>query len=653
MPKSNQGAESVDIAMIQGVLDHLEHGVSVFDGDLRLVLWNRKFGTMFRLPDHLLRHGVAFADIIRHNAVTGEYGPGEVEALVAERVAKAQTFTTHRTERTRPDGSVIEIIGNPLPNGGFVTTYADVTVAHQVTGNLRESNERLDQMVERRTRALQQSEERHRAYAELLEATVRHMPQGVSVFDSEMNLVVANDGFFELTQIPKDFNVPGKPFLDFMTFNAQRGEYGPGEPLELAQERVEVARRMESHAFDRVRPDGTVIEVRGNPIPGRGFISTFTDITARHQAEDALRDAMTMARTMLDAPGLIIFLVTLDGTIIDLNEGGAAEFRQTKEALRGASVYQMMPPKVSARRAAYAQLAITEGRAVHFEDDSHGRWYEITMTPYPVERGEVPRLMIIAHEVTHRRRAEERLREATALAESANRSKTEFLAAMSHELRTPLNAIIGFSEIISRQMFGPITDRYRAYGNDINAAGQHLLAMINDILDISRIEIGAFTLSEEVVAPGALAESTLRLVATRAEQNSVRLTASIPADLPPLHVDIRRAKQILLNLVANAVKFTPAGGQVTLSARLESGGGLTFQVSDTGIGMRPEDMAVALAPFGQVDSGLDRRFEGVGLGLPLAKSLVELHGGSLSLDSAPGLGTTATIRFPRSCVEAG
>ncbi len=650
MSQRSQDTDSVDITVMQAVLEHLEQGISVFDRDLRLVLWNRRFAELFSLPPHLLRHGASFEEIIRYNAERGEYGPCDPEALVAERVGWARQFIPHRTERTRPDGRVIEIIGNPLPDGGFVTTYYDITIAHQVTDNLRESNERLDQMVERRTSALQQSEERHRAYAELLEATVRHLPQGISVFDTDLNLVVANDSFFDLTQIPSDFNVPGKSFEDFMLFNAQRGEYGPGDPMTLARQRVEIARQMQPHVFDRARPDGTVVEVRGNPIPSRGFISTFTDITSRHQAEESLRAAMTMAQTMLNAPGLIIFLISLDGEIIDLNEGGADALRESKDALIGANVYQLMPPKVSARRASYAQLAIAEGRAIHFEDESHDRWYEISIAPYPVQKGDIPRVLIIAHEVTVRKQSEQRLREATALAESANRSKTEFMAAMSHELRTPLNAIIGFSDIISREMFGPVGERYREYGNDINSAGLHLLAMINDILDISRIEIGAFTLSSEEVTPVALAESTIRLVATRAEQNAVRLISSIPEGMPLLNVDVRRTKQVLLNLLANAVKFTPAGGGVALSARMNADGGLAFMVSDTGIGMSPTDIAIALSPFGQVDSGLDRRFEGVGLGLPLAKSLVELHGGSLDVESTPGQGTTITIHFPPQCV---
>ncbi|TAN69810.1 MAG: PAS domain-containing protein, partial [Magnetospirillum sp.] len=362
--------------MMQGVLEHLDQGISVFDAKLRLVLWNRRFVELFNLPTELVHHGTAFEEIIRFNALRGEYGRCDVDDLVRRRIAQALLFEPHRADRTRPDGSIIEIIGNPLPGGGFVTSYSDVTVSRQVAGNLRQSNDRLDQMVERRTRALQASEDRHRAYAEMLEATVRHMPQGVCVFDADLNLVVANDGFFEATQVPKSFDIPGKPFEHFMLYNAHRGEYGPGDPPELARRRVENARKMQPHSFDRVRPDGTVIEIRGNPIPGRGFISTFTDITARHRAEEALREAATMARAMLDAPGLIVLLLTLDGAILDLNDSAAASLGWPKDELIGASVLRLMPRDAATRRLEFAQQAVAEGRAIHYEDERDGRWFD-------------------------------------------------------------------------------------------------------------------------------------------------------------------------------------------------------------------------------------------------------------------------------------
>lgn len=649
---SNRSMPGVDQILMQGVLDHLDQGISVFSAGLELLLWNRPFVELLEFPEDFLFPGIPFEAIIRFNTERGEYGPRDVDGYVRTRVESARQFRPHRFERLRPNGTILEVIGNPLPGGGFVTTYSDVTVARQVSDNLRDSNDRLDQMVERRTRALRESEERHRAYSQFLEATVQHMPQGVCLFDNNLDLVVANRVFFELTQVPEDLNVKGTNFADFMLFNAQRGEYGPGEPVELARIRVEQARKMEPHAFDRTRPDGTVIEVRGNPIPGQGFISTFTDITARAKAEEALREAATMARTMLDAPRLIVLLVGLDGTIVDLNEEAARSLNATKDILVGTNIFATMAPAAAERRFAHAQQAVFEGRAIYFEDERDGRWFETTMTPYPVDRDGIPRVMVIAHDVTHRHMAEQRLREATALAQAANQTKTDFLAAMSHELRTPLNAILGFSEIIARELFGPVSERYRAYGQDINAAGQHLLAMINDILDISRIEIGAFTLCIEATSPREMAEASLRLVATRAEAGGLRLISRVPDSLPELMIDVRRSKQILINLLGNAVKFTPPGGSVTLSGERLSSGEIVFRVADTGIGMSEEDIAVALSPFGQVDTGLDRRFEGAGLGLPLAKSLAELHGGWLEVRSEPGHGTTVSVYYPASCAAA-
>jgi signal transduction histidine kinase len=232
-------------------------------------------------------------------------------------------------------------------------------------------------------------------------------------------------------------------------------------------------------------------------------------------------------------------------------------------------------------------------------------------------------------------------------ADAANRAKSEFLAAMSHELRTPLTAILGFSEVIKTETFGPVGSmKYRGYAEDIHASGQHLLDLINDILDLSKVEAGSDELHEEDVDAPAVARSVLRLVRQRAEKGGVRLESDI-ADAPPLlRADKRKLKQILVNLLTNAIKFTDAGGKVTLGARGGANGGYVFQIVDTGIGMAPEDIPKALSQFGQVVNDPNRRQEGTGLGLPLTKSLVELHGGCLELHSKLGVGTTATVRFP-------
>ncbi len=250
-------------------------------------------------------------------------------------------------------------------------------------------------------------------------------------------------------------------------------------------------------------------------------------------------------------------------------------------------------------------------------------------------------------DITERKRGEEVLRDALEQAEIANRTKTDFLANISHELRTPLNAIIGFSDLISSEIFGPIgVEKYREYTVTISESGHHLLDIINDILDIARIEVGKLDFKPERVKLEPVFESCLRLIRERAEKGDLTLRRNIQGDLPDIKADPRRLKQILLNLLSNAVKFTPAKGTVTLKARMTKAGTLVISVSDTGIGMKAADIPNVMTAFVQVDSKLSRSYEGTGLGLPLTKSFVELHDGNMGIKSSPGKGTTVTIYFP-------
>jgi signal transduction histidine kinase len=231
-------------------------------------------------------------------------------------------------------------------------------------------------------------------------------------------------------------------------------------------------------------------------------------------------------------------------------------------------------------------------------------------------------------------------------AEAASKSKSAFLASMSHELRTPLNAVLGFSEMMQTEAFGPLgSPRYKDYLGSIHSSGTHLLSLINDILDIARFDAGNGDLNEEVFDPAREIADILHMMSAQAAKARVSLTGDIAADLPHLNGDRRRMRQIQLNLLSNALKFTPPGGTVTLRA-FRSEKGLELQVIDTGIGIASQDFAKALEPFGQVDSSLSRKYEGTGLGLPITRQMVELHGGELKLESAPGQGTTVTVILP-------
>lgn len=255
-------------------------------------------------------------------------------------------------------------------------------------------------------------------------------------------------------------------------------------------------------------------------------------------------------------------------------------------------------------------------------------------------------------EIVQRQKVEMELLASKEEAELANRSKSEFLANVSHELRTPLNAIIGFSDTIRHEALGPVGNtRYLEYLQDISHAGNHLLSLINDILDISKIEAGKTELCEDVVRISHVIDACIRLVKQRADEKGIALTvdqAVLPASLL---VDEQKLKQILINLLSNGVKFTPDGGEVTIRCRQDRAGYL-FEIADTGIGIAPEDIPKALSAFRQVDGALNRRYGGTGLGLSLSRSLTELHGGTLELTSEVGVGTRVSVWFPNDRVVA-
>jgi PAS domain S-box-containing protein len=270
---------------------------------------------------------------------------------------------------------------------------------------------------------------------------------------------------------------------------------------------------------------------------------------------------------------------------------------------------------------------------------------------FPLNGGAERLFAVVLRDVTERLGVEHALRTAKETAETADRAKSEFLANMSHELRTPLNAIIGFAEIIEMEIFGAGDTRYPDYARDIRRSGQHLLGILRDILDFSRIDTKNATLRESEIALPALIDECLNMISLRARENGVALATDLGAAPPLLFADALKVKQVLLNLLSNAVKFTPQGGKVTVGLRHQPGQDLILSVTDTGIGMREEDIPLALSPFGQVADAFVRNHDGVGLGLPLARHLTQLHQGRLEIETHPGAGTTVRIHLPASRVS--
>jgi two-component system, cell cycle sensor histidine kinase PleC len=239
-------------------------------------------------------------------------------------------------------------------------------------------------------------------------------------------------------------------------------------------------------------------------------------------------------------------------------------------------------------------------------------------------------------------------------AELANEAKSSFLANMSHELRTPLNAILGFSEVLEREMFGPLANNtYKGYAGDINVSGKHLLGLINDILDLSRIEAGRKDIAEEPVSLQEAAEQTCRLLEVRAAEKSMTIAVQMPPTLPKVMGDKRSINQVLINLMTNAVKFTQAGGEVTISGHLEKDGRLALTVADNGPGIPKHEQRLALASFARGAHATKQAIEGAGLGLPIVNGLMEVHGGTVEINSSSGEGTSIICRFPAARVLTG
>ncbi|MCW8914964.1 MAG: PAS domain S-box protein [Magnetovibrio sp.] len=385
----------------------------------------------------------------------------------------------------------------------------------------------------------------------------------------------------------------------------------------------------------------------------RGVTSDVTEVVeAKRKVALAENQLRILSSAMEQSPSMV-FITDFQGDINYVNEKFVEVTGYSKEDVLGRNPRLLKSPDTPhfVHNDMWAKLKSGQewrGEIKDMRKDGTEFWAYATIAPVKDENGRITHFVATHEDITMRKQADIQMREATKQAQLASRAKSELMANMSHELRTPLNAIIGFSDSMLSGVFGSLgNDRYVDYVRDIHASGQHLLELINDILDVSAIEAGKLVLRPEPLEMKTVATSCLKLVQHRANEAQVKLFHHVEKDIPDLLADERRVKQVLLNLLTNAVKFTPEDGQVNLNILLSPDGGLRFEVEDSGIGMDDQGIEKALSQFGQVDSRLSRRYEGTGLGLPLSKSLVEAHGGTLDIRSRIGHGTTVVVHFPK------
>jgi PAS domain S-box-containing protein len=488
----------------------------------------------------------------------------------------------------------------------------------------------------------------------LLARIIADLPEGIAVFDDQDRLQACNGQYRALNRDLSADLEPGVAYADLLRAELERrGAKAPEQALKDALAR----HRNLPWRLEELRPSGGWIQILEQRVADGGTLRIMRDITAIKRrelqfADLAQRNAVLASTVASVTSGVVICDATQhDLPIVFANTAFTRITGYAAAEAIGRNCRFLQGRDTDRETVERMRRAIAVGRAVtvtlrNYRKDGRTFWNEVNISPLHDDAGKLIHFVGILQDVTNRIRTEENLREAKDQAEVANRAKSEFLANVSHELRTPLNAILGFTEIMQLEMFGPLgAPQYHIYAKDVHDSGQLLLDIINDILDLSKIEAGRMELFPEAVEARDVFEACLRLVSGRAQASGVVLEPDLPRDLPKIRVDPRAVRQMLTNLLTNAVKFTPKGGRVALTARLD-GDQVELKVADTGIGIAPKDIAKVLEPFGQADNPHSRRQQGTGLGLPIVKALAEQSGGSFHLESRVDAGTTVALRLP-------
>ncbi|MDD9878752.1 MAG: PAS domain S-box protein [Magnetovibrio sp.] len=617
---------------LRAVVENAPWSMFLKDMDGRYLMANRQF---------LAWHGADEASLI--GQTTGDRFDAETAAVVADQDRRALEAGAALEEEIRvrfPDGAVRDVLVIKFPvldAAGRTTALGginiDITARRRDEAKFRATQERLDLIA-----------------GNLPVALFRR----IKAADGTISYPYVSAGVRAFLGFEPD-EVKRNPFL------FQQGVHPEDQERWNEENHLSEARmRPFDLTFRRVQPTGEVRWVHTIAQPHRGpdgeviWDGVVLDITDQKRAEavgeklqERLYDAVNSLQegfALYDADDRLIVANREYQRVLPMAAEILARRGTFEESIRevvGIGLLQGL----EGREEAFIERRLAQHRApgddvvVNF---ANGNWYLLKELRTP-EGGTV----VTFSDITALKQAEEAARTAKERAELASRTKTEFLANMSHELRTPLNSIIGMSSVITSQAFGKVGNKtYREYAGDINASGQHLLAVIGDILDIAKIEAGEIGIIEDNVDLAALIGDCERMVGERAFNAGVRLAIEISPAAAYLWADGRRLRQIVINLLSNAIKFTPEKGTVTVTSSRDAAGGLAVAVRDTGIGIAPEDIPRVLEPFGQVESIMTRTHEGSGLGLTLVKSLTEAHGGRLELDSAVGEGTTVTLRFP-------
>ncbi len=748
-----QPAESVpdasdSAALLRLIFDHAGEGISVIDAQLRLRAWNQRFLSLTRIDPALVRAGAPLQTLALALARAGEFGPlageAEVQAETARRVAQLSETTASVTERRRADGRILELRRNPVPGGGFVMLYADITDRRNAQARLADQQRMLTLLIERTEQGiwfidndqrttdanpamcrmlgltlaqmigrdifefvdddnaaiftnrvaqrsqgltggyeitlrhasgqpvhcynnatpiydaqghkigavgmfsditpLKRAEQQVRLSSELLaqkshvlEITLDALSQGVLSLDAEGRTLAYNRRFLDLVQIPESLMKTRPTIVDIGRYQIAQGHF---ESVEQ-QPKVD-SWRTDPPRYQRKRHDGVVLEVQSHRGADGSVVRTFADVTATVQAQQALQASEARFRAMADAAPALIWQSDAAGAPVWFNQRWLQYTGRTlAEELSLGWAARMHADDLAVTRADF-ETAAAARRPFEVEyraqrADGQLAWIADQGTPQFTSDGLCTGFLVYGWDITTRKAAEAALRAAKEEAERANRAKSEFLSRMSHELRTPLNAVLGFSQLLMADTGDPLTPGQRGRVQELMHGGRHLLSLINDVLDLARIEAGGLHLALAPVELDPLVEDCLRLVQPAADERRLALVRPAPGG-PGLRAqaDPTRLRQVLLNLLSNAIKYNRPGGRVELSWH-QTDGGVRLEVLDSGPGLSAEQQARLFQPFERLDAA-QTEVEGAGIGLALSKWLLSLMRGEIGVQSVPGEG---------------
>jgi len=489
-------------------------------------------------------------------------------------------------------------------------------------------------------------EDELRRKSHLLETTLENMDQGLIMVDADERVVVCNQRAIDLMDFPADLMATCPSYREVRRRQAEKGEYAGADPE--FQKWIDAGALLpERLTYERVRPNGTILEVRTVPLACGGIVRTYTDISARRKAEQAGHESESRYRLLAENASDIIVLRPLGGALRYVSPACYSMLGYSCDEFMALSPEQLIHPDDHAKVAAIHRdlcSGRSEIRHVHRLRHKDGSWVWVEAAFKLMGEGDSPMVLAALRDVTERQNQAEELKAAKEEAETllrkaqeASQAKSDFLASMSHEVRTPLNSIIGFTNLVLES--GRLGPEPRRHLEQVKGAASALLTVVDDVLDFSKIEAGQVELEPQPFALRAVVENAASIVRGIAGERGIPIEVAVEADLPGIVVgDADRLRQILLNLLNNAVKFTPQG-RVRLEVR-SRGGRVRFSVTDTGIGIAPQKLSRLFERFYQVDSSIRRKFGGTGLGLAISKKLVELMGGAMGATSREGEGST-------------